>query len=261
MKETSFIDININKTKLYENFINIKNIANFHILKCFNRLFSSRNIIKNINSYILILILLLHLIFIVIFYNKDLYVIINKIKDLIFGIKNIKLLDDKEKEENKIINNKKTKRRSKKRNKNKIYKNDSEIKQIKSIKLNERKNTNIEFINLKKHDNKNSFININNILNKTIYNNININKKNSRAINNKKDNIIDTANSILETKNKENINRVKIIMEYKEDEINGLEYEIAIQFDHRSYSQYYISLLRTKHNFIFSFFIVMIIIH
>ena len=43
-------------------------------------------------------------------------------------------------------------------------------------------------------------------------------------------------------------------MEYSEDEINGLEYEIAIQFDHRSYSQYYISLLRTKHNFIFSFF-------
>ena len=42
-------------------------------------------------------------------------------------------------------------------------------------------------------------------------------------------------------------------MEYNEDGINILPYELALQYDKRSYCKYYISLLRTKHNFIFSF--------
>ena len=42
-------------------------------------------------------------------------------------------------------------------------------------------------------------------------------------------------------------------MEYNEDEINTLPYELALQYDRRTFCQYYISLLRTKHNFIFSF--------
>ena len=55
----------------------------------------------------------------------------------------------------------------------------------------------------------------------------------------------------MEQKTKE---RVKTIMEYVEYEINGLEYDLALQYDKRTYCQYYISLLRTKHNIIFSFF-------
>ena len=42
-------------------------------------------------------------------------------------------------------------------------------------------------------------------------------------------------------------------MEYNNDEINLLNYDLALQYDKRTYCQYYISLLRTKHNFIFSF--------
>ena len=42
-------------------------------------------------------------------------------------------------------------------------------------------------------------------------------------------------------------------MEYNEDEINTLPYKLALQYDKRSYCQYYISLLKTKHIFIFSF--------
>ena len=42
-------------------------------------------------------------------------------------------------------------------------------------------------------------------------------------------------------------------MEYNDDEMNTLPYELALQYDKRTYWQYYISLLRTKHNFIFSF--------
>ena len=43
-------------------------------------------------------------------------------------------------------------------------------------------------------------------------------------------------------------------MEYKDDEINALSYSLALIHDKRTYWQYYISLLKTRHNFIFSFF-------
>ena len=46
------MDMNINKTKLYENFINIKNIANLKILRCFRKLFSKKGISRNIGNYI-----------------------------------------------------------------------------------------------------------------------------------------------------------------------------------------------------------------
>ena len=42
-------------------------------------------------------------------------------------------------------------------------------------------------------------------------------------------------------------------MEYKDDERNILSYELAIQYDKRSYCEYYISLLRIKNNLFFSF--------
>ena len=43
-------------------------------------------------------------------------------------------------------------------------------------------------------------------------------------------------------------------MEYNDDELNELDYDLAIQFDKRTYCIYYISLLRTKHDLIFAFF-------
>ena len=67
---SSFGNININKTKLYENFINIKNIANFQILSCFSVLFTKKGIIKNYGSYSLIIIILSHFIIILIFIIK-----------------------------------------------------------------------------------------------------------------------------------------------------------------------------------------------
>jgi hypothetical protein len=49
------------------------------------------------------------------------------------------------------------------------------------------------------------------------------------------------------------IAKVKNIMKYTDDEINGLSYELAMQYDKRTYFQYYISLIKTKHNFIYTF--------
>ena len=43
-------------------------------------------------------------------------------------------------------------------------------------------------------------------------------------------------------------------MAYNDEELNNLKYELALKFDKRSYCNYYISLLRTKHNIMFTFF-------
>ena len=59
---------------------------------------------------------------------------------------------------------------------------------------------------------------------------------------------------------KNKIKKIKIkkpysnILKYTDDEINDLSYELAIKNDKRTYFQYYISLIKTKHDIYFSFF-------
>ena len=43
-------------------------------------------------------------------------------------------------------------------------------------------------------------------------------------------------------------------MNYIDEEINELPYDLAIQYDKRTYCNYYISLLKTKHSLIFALF-------
>ena len=43
-------------------------------------------------------------------------------------------------------------------------------------------------------------------------------------------------------------------MKYTEDEINSLPFDLAVKFDKRTFCEFYISLLRTKHAFVNSFF-------
>ena len=43
-------------------------------------------------------------------------------------------------------------------------------------------------------------------------------------------------------------------MDYTDDEMNDLSYDLALQNDKRTYWQYYISLIKTKHEIIYAFF-------
>ena len=54
----------------------------------------------------------------------------------------------------------------------------------------------------------------------------------------------------IEEKNK----NIKEILEYRDFELNSLEYQEAIKIDKRGYVQFYVSLLRMNHPFIFAFF-------
>ena len=50
------------------------------------------------------------------------------------------------------------------------------------------------------------------------------------------------------------VKNVKKVISYNDEELNDLEYELALNYDKRKYCQYYISLLKTKHALIFTFF-------
>ena len=85
------------------------------------------------------------------------------------------------------------------------------------------------------------------------------NNTNNRYFNNQKEETIGNKNikgikfSSKETKNKA-LKKVKKVMAYNDEELNNLKYELAMKFDKRSYCQYYLSLLITKHDIMFTFF-------
>ena len=68
---TSTADMNIDTKKLLKNFMDIKNIANIGILVCYKKLLSLQGIIKNIGCLIVISNIILHFIFIILFYYNQ----------------------------------------------------------------------------------------------------------------------------------------------------------------------------------------------
>ena len=89
---SSYEFMNIDKKKIFKSFIDIKNIANINLMKCYKILFTKEGLKKNIGSYLLIIIILLHIMVIIIFFVKKSRKIKKKIKQIIFAIKHLKLL-------------------------------------------------------------------------------------------------------------------------------------------------------------------------
>ena len=92
------------------------------------------------------------------------------------------------------------------------------------------------------------------------------NKINTMVTNYEKESKLDKNSRIriLQDKNRNNYLNKKMILNnkikpknkinYNDYELNSLSYEIALKLDKRSYFQYYLSLLKTKHLIIFTFF-------
>ena len=70
-------------------------------MKCYDTLFSKDGLLTNIGSYILLIIIVLHLISIIIFYKCGYAILDNNIQDIIDEKKQLKKM------ENKLINNEK----------------------------------------------------------------------------------------------------------------------------------------------------------
>ena len=234
---SSFADMKINKNKLLENFIDVKNMINFDILFCYRNLLTISGIFYNIGSLIIISIIIFHIISIFIFYIKQLDDIIKKIKDIM-----LELLNVNSKKGNKYVKiNPKINKKNFKR-------------KINNININSKKSNNIIFSNkiknINKYNNplKRKQIQSSNKKKNISYNNIN--KKNLKSVksNNNKKNFIKLNN--IKQKGRKN---VKKIMKYNNDEINELSYNLALLYDKRTFCQYYNSLLKSKHSLIFAF--------
>ena len=284
----SIADIKIDKKKLIENFIDVNNIINIQIIKCYKILFTKESLINNIAFYFIIPIILLHIISIFIFYKFQRKEIFDKINDIIFAIKNSHIiaklnkgnkiikdkLDQLNKNEIKIYHHKKVRG-----NKNELVKpyeknnikNNNLIKSNNFIKNNNRKNGENNAINIENNINENSNKNKENgkkniiLLSSTEKKyhleyppiKIKFKKKEKRKSSNKKSNVKkkEFSNNLLNFKNKEKINEnVKKIMEYNDREMNEFTYEQALKYDKRNYIQYYCSLLKTKYILISTFY-------
>ena len=193
-------------------------------MKCFFTLFTKKGLLKNIGNYTISIIIIFFFILCIIFIKKGYYVL-------------IKLIDE-------ISNNKK-------------------VVKHKDKDTNESQKDNINFIKGKQISNKND------------------NKKRKRKIKKSKGNLEETngeiSNKILKLKNSnilddinnlqnnnilKNYNNIKIKkyilfknkIEFNDYEINNLLYDEALEFDKRTYTQYYFSLLKMKHLIIFTFY-------
>ena len=265
----SFSDMHINKTKLYNNFMDIKNIANVNILKCYNNLIKKEGLLYNIGSYIIIVILIFHIICIIIFYAKQYSHLKKKIKDIVYAIKNLALV--KRKNNNKIKDKKAIKKLKSNHNNKKYYinnyknKNNTKSIQLKDSTKTKKSNQIIETINPSnggnnfinyilnnyhenKHKNKSNKKNIKlPIMNKSIIQKLPQRQKGANKITNQKSNKKKKKTKLTK------MEKIKKILKFRDQEKNLLDYKIALIHDKRKYCKYYKSLLKTQHEFIFSF--------
>ena len=253
-------EIKFNKTRLYNSFTDVKNIANILILNCYNIVFKLKNLKSNIGFLFFVGIILLYIISLVIFVSKGFSSLIKifyeiiQAKELEFKTDN-KNQNKKKKENNLIKNNIKTlEKRKNNKYKNKATKKGKKKyknfppKKLRQINLkseiknntNHKKKTN-DALSLKKTKNKKTINNISSSVNQRILNNNNI------LFNNNNNMITNSINT------KTNLNYNKIL-EKNDQELNSLKYKDALIHDRRTYIQYYISLLRANHLLIFSFY-------
>ena len=229
----SFADININSTKLLNNIVDIKNVINLKIMKCYALLFQDeKGIIKNIGFYVISPVILFHIISIIIFYVIEKKIFFKKIEDI------INVREDKNKHNNEVViesNN----------NESIIYQKNEKEKKIKKFNLISSKKKNQKKRKKKKY-NKN--INI-------VQTNPNNDKKNNNIINdnsNSKIGVVNSFKNVHEINNKYMNN--KFILDYNIYELNNLSYADALKFDKRNFIIYYFSLLKTNHLLINSFY-------
>ena len=260
------VGVVIDKDKLFKSFTNIKNIANIKVLKCYQLIFEVKAFKNNYGNIIMVVIMFLFFVTFIIFCFKG----YSYVKTIMNVIEYFKL-------------NPKEKKNFFKRQKNNLNKG-SKNKKNKSLSKRKSRNTNPKELN---NNNKNKPNPIKNkkkqqtILNSISFPNNKFNTKQKSIRKNKKqkncNNIINTNNysnliPILKTRKSEKItiNNNEIIYpdnlsakemyeifhkinKYTDNELNDFSYKKALEFDKRTYLEYYKSLIFTKHLLFFSF--------
>ena len=211
-------DIKFNKKEFLKSFIDFKNIFNFNIMKCYKTVFRIKSLLKNYGFFILFLIIILYFITLFLFLNISYDEIKKEINGIILSLNySDTSIIIRHRIKKKVKIKKKTKHLKTKEIKNKNKKN---FKKINSIK--------------KQKEKDQSYI-------------IQITNNFDNSISSKKINQIN--NEITVINYAANIN----ILKYKDFELNSLDYEEALQLDHRNYCDYYTSLLKYNHPIMYSF--------
>ena len=209
------------KHKLVE-MLELKNSINIYVIKCFHLFLSKDGFIKNIGSYVLLIIIFTNIVLLTLFLVKE-YKILN---DKIYKIVEIKCQNKKNNNFNKM--RKSYKKITKKKSNNSVI-----IHKI-TKKINNPP---------RKKREKNINININN--NKT---NDFLNWKTNRSLKSKFN------NNLINFEKNNNNNISSNDLKYNDYEINNLNYKDALIEDKRAYIEYYISQLKRKHIIIFTFY-------
>ena len=219
-------DIKFNKNDFFKSFIDIKNIFNINVMKCYEVILNLKDLTKNYGCIIISSIFLLYFITLHIFGLYSFNKLKNQIKKIYATLKSSKpqkTNDNIYSPDKKINDNKEN---------NKIKKKES--------KKDRKKNKN------KKKENKES----NGKIDKQSENNSNINSQNIRDKSTQRMRTIGFSEIVVENKNKTIKNNT---LKLKDFELNSLDYEEALILDKRNYFQYYFSLLKNNHPVTFSF--------
>jgi len=248
--------------KIYESFYDVLKYSNYKSLKCFNLVFSKKVFIKNLGSFIILILFLLYLICLTIYIIKGLQPLKEKLDKSSENVKNIKFIKKEKNNNNKnnshlmtnnlriyqkrnsinsinsnpiiIPHNQIIKGHNKKVSKfSKAYKNNLNNNEIpKSHYKKKKKDNNKISLNLENESNNQSQSNQNGI-------------KSSKL-----EDIENQSSSILYKEE-----QVYILNNLDDFELNELEYDMAVKYDKRSLIQIYFSYLKREIILIFAFFI------
>ena len=216
-------DIKIDKNKLKKNFIDIKNIINIDILKCYDLLFSDY-LSKNSGCLVIIAIFVLGIFSGLLFYCHYYNIFNNQVKDILY----IKQAEIKPQNKNININNEETPKETK-------PSRQLPEEEINNIKYENNYNAPPKKEILESYPSEDNF-------NKNEKNKISVLKVNDNSHTSKQLEEKVTPNIYYSSKS-----------DFNDSEINLLPYKEALIIDDRLYCQYYSSLIRTKHLLVFSF--------
>ena len=237
--------------KLYESFYDILKYSNYKIMKCYNLIFNKNIFKNNLGNIIILVIFLMYFFCLIAFIIRGTVPLKNKL--IIFNQKEFEKNENKEVNIVNIINNNKIEEKINQQilSKNKLFSHPMKKRDNNNILCSIKTNKKPKFkkktskINFFHESIKNYFVNNN--FNSVIINKISASSKKELEFKEKK----------------EIINKIKLLNTEKKEEnkkldayeLNILEYEEAICYDHRTFLQTYWDLLSREHKIIFTFFI------
>ena len=250
-KEFILSEIDKQNDLLANNFTIDNSTSNVGAMKCYELLFSKDGLLTNIGSYILLFIIVLHVISIFITYRCGNHIIGIHIQDILKEKKIFKKQEDKKQKNRKssIYNLGQNFRRSKKKlssNKINLKSEKSKMKKIKSNNSNPSKKWKRKSSRIIIQENAN----ISN--NQKSYTKLILKESRIAAHHNRKKSYTIKPQKIDKRIIDINLKSINILF-YNDFELNSMDYSEALNIDKRTFLQYYLSLLKTKHPLIFPF--------